>query len=473
MFSFVAQGPTAAFVASLPVDQRLASADIAGDLAHVATLQEAGLLNRRESKALAAALRTCYAEIQSGTFPWQESLEDVHTNVEARVLDLAGRTGEHLHAGRSRNEQVALDERIYLRLALADLLSGIIALEESLLRQAKAAGGIVVPAYTHLQRAQPVFLAHALLAHFWRFTRDADRLHDAFARVNVSPAGAAAVAGTSLRLDPSVPAALMGFDRAFSNSIDATSDRDALVEVTFDLALLAVHLSELGEDLVLWSTEEFGIAVLGADHLSGSSFLPIKRNPDVPELVRGQAGAVIGDLVALLTMLKGLPLGYNRDLQAGKASVFHAIDAVTSSLNVLAQVTSRVVFKPEAGTTKINPTQSGALLVEFLVQRLVPFREAYDLVKGHLLDIESAGDDATKLSQLRKISHLFDESALALLTPQGAVAAVVSHGGTGPVAVAAQIKEAEGTLGQQGYYRNVIAKKNSRIDAVLSGEAGP
>ncbi len=469
----MAQGSTAAFIASLPVDHRLAAADIAGDLAHVAMLQKAGLLNRQEVKKLASALRTCRAEIEAGAFPWQESLEDVHTNIEARVLDLAGAAGEKLHAGRSRNDQVALDERIYLRLAIQSLLSKIIALENALLDQAKTAQEIVLPAYTHLQRAQPVLMAHPLLAHFWRLTRDADRLHDAFARVNVSPAGAAAVAGTSLPLDPLVPVALLGFDHAFSNSIDATCDRDALVEVTFDLALLAVHVSELGEDLVLWSSHEFGIATLGTDHLSGSSFLPNKRNPDVPELVRGQAGAVIGDLVGLLTMLKGLPLGYNRDLQADKASVFHAIDTVTASLGILAQVVSEVSFSPEAGAAMIDPTQSAALLVEFLVQRQVPYREAYDLVKGHILDFAPVGDEATQLSQLRKTSHLFDESALPLLSPQGAVAAVVSHGGTGPNAVAAQIHEAEGTLGQQGYYLNVIAKKNSRIEAVLSGEASP
>ena len=469
--SFVAQGAGASFVASLSVDRRLAAADVAGDLAHVAMLQAAGLLTRQEAKQVAAALRDCLSEIEAGTFPWDEALEDVHTNVEARVIALAGRAGEKLHAARSRNDQVVLDERLHLRLAIEGLLEAILPLQRALLRQAEAAGPAIVPGYTHLQRAQPILLAHALLAHLWRLSRDADRLYDAFLRVNISPAGAGAVAGTSLPVDPQIPAALLGFDRAFANSVDATSDRDFLVETTGALALTAVHLSQLAEDLVLASTEEFGLASLADGGVAGSSFLPNKRNPDVPELVRGTAGGVIGDLLALLALLKGLPLGYSRDLQAGKASAFHAIDATSGALAAMADVVAGLRFQDRAAA--IAPAESAALLVEYLVRKGVPHREAYETVKSHLPAIAASRDEPSALASLRAASRDFDEGAVALLRPSVAVAAVASPGGTGPEAVAHQLLEAEATLGRQSYHINLIAKKNRRISDLLSGEAGP
>ncbi len=349
----------------------------------------------------------------------------------------------------------------------------ITTLQGALLTQATKAREIIFAAYTHLRRAQPALVSHALLAHVWRLARDADRLHDAFARINVSPAGAGAVAGTSLPLDVRLPAALLGFERVFSNSIDATSDRDALVEVTSVLALLSVHLSELAEDLVLWSSTEFGFLRLGAEDASGSSFLPNKRNPDVPELVRGQAGGVIGDLVALLTTLKGLPLGYNRDLQADKAPTFHAIDTISTTLGVLAGFVGRLSWVADRAVGTIDASQSAVLFVEFLVARGVPYREAYELIRPHIAELSSQSSEGSVVDLLHRISPLFDASALTLLTPHGAVAAVVSHGGTGPDAVAAQIHEAEATLGRQAYDLSVIAKRNARVGALLSGEAGP
>ena len=472
-FSFVAQGAHASYVASLSTDRRLAATDIAGTLAHVASLRDADLVSRQEAKVIAAALRTCLEEIRSSSFPWQEGLEDVHTNIEARVLALASDAGEKIHAARSRNDQVALDERLYVRLEIEHLLQKIAALQRALLAQAKGATQVIVPGYTHLRKAQPVLLAHAFLAHFWRLSRDAERLHDAYARVNVSPAGAAAIAGTSLPVDVHVVADLLGFDRMFANSIDATSDRDFLVEVTADLALAAVHLSNLAEDLVLWSSAEFGWVHLSDTHVAGSSLLPNKRNPDLLELVRGQAGTVIGDLVSLLTMLKALPLGYNRDLQGDKASAFQALDAVGASLEVLADVVAALRVDAAKASSGLGPAESGVLLVEHLVAQGLPYREAYDVVKARLGDILSASDEGERLSALRKTSRLFGEDALGLLTPSGAVTAVTSHGGTGPAAVEAQIHEAEGTLGRQAYHLNLIAKKNRRIADVLSGEAGP
>lgn len=472
-FSFVARSPTLKYVSSLSTDRRLAKADIAGSLAHVAMLQEAGILTRQEAKRLAASLRACLEEIEGGSFPWQEALEDVHTNIEARVMALSGPMGEKLHAARSRNDQVALDERIFVRIALENLLEKIVATEKALLEQAKATTSVVVPAYTHLRRAQPALLAHVFLAHFWRLARDADRLNDAFARFNVSPAGAAAVVGTSLPVDVRIPASLLGFDRVFTNSMDATSDRDFFVEVTSDLALLAAHLSGLCEDLILFSSEEFGFLSLAEAHTAGSSLLPNKRNPDALELVRGKTGSVVGDLVALLHMLKGLPMGYHRDLQADKEASFHAIDTMMEALEVVAEVVADLSVHPEVGTRAVHPETSAALLVEFLVARGIAYREAYETVKDHLPAILNAPDNASRASALRKASRLFDESALALLAPDQAVAAILSHGGTGPSRVAAQIHEAEGTSGRQAYHLNLIAKKNRQIADILSGETGP
>lgn len=471
-FSFVARGPLAPFVSSLAVDRRLAAVDIVGTLAHVAVLKAAGLLTDGEATNLAAALRTCLREVEAGTFPWDESLEDVHTNLEARLDALAPEVGSKVHAGRSRNDQVALDERLYLRLAIEDLLGKVASLERALLDKAKEAGGTIVPAYTHLRKAQPILLAHALLAHLWRLVRDADRLFDAFGRVNVSPAGAGAVAGTSLPLDAHFAARLLGFERAFANSIDATSDRDYFVEATSDLALLAVHLGGLAEDLILWSAPEFGFVALAPDHVAGSSLLPNKRNPDILELIRGQTAAAIGDLTALLVLLKGLSLGYQRDLQWDKASASHAIDASSAGLEALTAVVSGMTVHADLAGAGLGPAEAGILLVEHLVARGVAYREAYEAVKARLPAIVAAEDNEARLAALRAASPVFDESSLALFEPAAAVSAIVSHGGTGPAQVSAQVEEAAAALGRQGYHLTLIAKKNRRISDVLSGEAG-
>ncbi|MGQ0797143.1 MAG: argininosuccinate lyase [Methanobacteriota archaeon] len=468
----MAHGPAAPFLSSLASDVALASADVAGTIAHVAMLRHAGIVTRREAKSLVAALQACHAEITSGTFPWHADLEDVHTNVEARVAELTGAAGRKVHAGRSRNDQVALAERLYLRTSIERILGKLLAFEKVLLERAKAHADVVVPAYTHLRKAQPVLLGHVLLANLWRLARDAARLTDAYARTNVSPAGAAAVAGTSLPLDPAVAAGLLGFDRAFANSADATSDRDHLVEVTSALALLAVHLSGLAEDLILWTSDEFSIASFAADDAAGSSFLPHKANPDVAELVRGRTGAIVGDLVGLLTALKGLPMGYHRDLQVEKASAMHAIETTGASLDALTDAVAHLTVHADGALASLDATHASGLFVEHLILNGVTHRDAYDLVKANLAAFREAAHDADPVTALRKISPLFGASALPLLTPRGAVDAVVSHGGTGPAQVAHQIAEAEAALGRQAFDLNLIAKKNRRIADVLSGEVG-
>src|SRR6266550_4266888 len=307
--------PASWFIVSLPVDRRLARYDIAGSLAHVEMLAAVGILSKGEVELLGKGLRGVYEEIASGRFVWREDLEDVHTNIEVALTERLGSLGAKLHTARSRNDQIALDERLFVREAITAVRQALLGLELALLDQAEAHAQVPMPGYTHLQQAQPVTVGHHLLAHFWPLVRDDQRLSDCFARANVSPLGAAALAGSTLPIDPAIPARILGFAGTFENSIDAVTDRDYFAEFLFDFSLLAVHLSSIGEEIVLWASQEFAFLRPAAALGSGSSLMPQKRNPDVAELARGKSGRVIGDLVSLLTTLKGLPQGYNRDLQ--------------------------------------------------------------------------------------------------------------------------------------------------------------
>ena len=318
------------FTASLSFDVRLAADDVAGSRAHVRGLERAGLLTAEECVVLLGALDTVDDELSSGTFRFGPGDEDVHTAVERRVTEITGATGAKIHTGRSRNDQVATDLRLWTKRELAATARRIVALQRVLLDRAQSAAtkGTYLPGYTHLQRAQPVLLAHHLLAHAWALARDVDRLLDTRRRLDVSPLGAGALAGSSLPLDPVATARDLGFASVFENSLDAVSDRDFVAEALFDLALLGVHLSRLGEEIVLWSSAEFGFLRLADEWATGSSMLPQKKNPDVAELARGKAGRLIGHLTGLLVTLKGLPLAYNRDLQEDKEPLFDAVDQV-------------------------------------------------------------------------------------------------------------------------------------------------
>ncbi|MCU1373735.1 MAG: argH, partial [Actinomycetia bacterium] len=307
-----------AYTVSLPFDQRLWPDDIAGSRAHVRGLVRGGILDGDEASAVLGALDTVADELADGTFTFVPSDEDIHTAIERRVTEIAGPAGGKLHTGRSRNDQVATDLRLYTKRALLEVADGLLALQEVLLDRAREAGPAYLPGYTHLQRAQPVLLSHHLLAHAWAFARDIDRLLATRTRADVSPLGAGALAGSSLPLDPAGTAEDLGFAAAFDNSLDAVSDRDFVAEALFDLALLGVHLSRVGEEVVLWSTDEFGFLKLDEAYSTGSSMLPQKKNPDIAELARGKSGRLIGHLTGLLTTLKGLPLSYNRDLQEDK-----------------------------------------------------------------------------------------------------------------------------------------------------------
>src|SRR5438477_9125484 len=315
-----------AFTVSLPFDQRLAGDDLVASRAHVRGLERAGVLSHEECAILLAALDHVGEELSAGTFRFAPDDEDIHTAIERRTTEIAGPVGAKLHTGRSRNDQVVTALRLFCRRELRVVGREVLALESVLLDRAEEAGDTYLPGYTHLQRAQPVLLAHHLLAHGWALARDVDRLLDTVARLDVSPLGAGALAGSSLPLDPDATADELGFAARFENSLDAVSDRDFVAEALFDLSVLGLHLSRIGEEVVLWTTEEFGFLHLDDAYATGSSMLPQKKNPDIAELTRAKAGRLIGHLTGLLATLKGLPLSYNRDLQEDKEPLFDALD---------------------------------------------------------------------------------------------------------------------------------------------------
>jgi argininosuccinate lyase len=427
-----------AFTVSLPFDRRLAADDLTGSRAHVRGLARAGILTGDEESVLLAALDRVGEELSSGSFAFEPGDEDIHTAVERRVTQIAGDVGAKLHTGRSRNDQIATDLRLYARRELTDIARRVIALEEVMLSRAVDAGEAYLPGYTHLQRAQPVLLAHHLLAHGWALARDLDRLVLTVDRLNVSPLGAGALAGSSLPLDPDFVAGELGFTARFENSLDAVSDRDFVAEALFDLALLAVHLSRIGEELVLWSSEEFGFVVLDDTFATGSSMLPQKKNPDVAELARGKAGRMIGHLTGLLASLKGLPLAYNRDLQEDKEPLFDAVDQMGRALAAVTGMLATSDFRTEIMQQAADgPTAAAVDLAEWLVERGMPFRQAHVVVGSLVRDSLQRG---VPLAELVQAHPALGSEALGLLEPGVAVTRRTSAGGAGPQAVATQLE---------------------------------
>src|SRR5881396_1074527 len=435
--------PASWFIVSLPVDRRLARYDIAGSLAHVEMLAAVGILSKGEAELLGKGLRGVYEEIASGRFVWREQLEDVHTNIEVALTERLGSLGAKLHTARSRNDQIALDERLFLRDAIVSVRQALLGLELALLDLAEAHAEFPMPGYTHLQRAQPVTLGHHLLAHVWPLIRDDLRLADCFGRANVSPLGAGALAGSTLPIDPAIPARILGFAGTFENSIDAVTDRDYFAEFLFDLSLLAVHLSSMGEEIVLWASQEFAFLRPAAALGSGSSLMPQKRNPDVAELARGKSGRVIGDLVSLLTTLKGLPQGYNRDLQEDKAPVFDAVDHVVATLNALTTAISALEFdEARLLAAASDPRLLATDLAEHLVARGVPFREAHETVARYL-----ALDRPLEAKPLRGFDPRFGDDVQKVLDVRASLAARKTPGGPSPEAVRIQLARAHDAVG--------------------------
>jgi argininosuccinate lyase len=459
--------PAWRFLASLPVDRKLARYDIAGSLAHVDMLAAVGILTVEEASALAKGLRAIYAEITAGTFPWREDLEDVHTNIEVRLTDRLGSLGAKVHTARSRNDQIALDERLYLREAIASVRQEILRLQLALLDVAEAHADTPMPGYTHLQRAQPVTLGHLLLSHFWPLVRDDHRLADAFERANVSPLGAGAIAGSTLPIDPAIPARILGFAAAFENSIDAVSDRDHFAEFLFDLSLLAVHLSSMGEEIVQWASKEFAFLRPTPTLGSGSSLMPQKRNPDVAELARGKTGRVVGDLVSLLITLKSLPPGYHRDLQEDKAPVFDAVDHVLATLDALTTAVSALDFdEVRLLQAASDPKMLATDLAEYLVARGVPFREAHELVFRYM-----ATDGPMTGVALRSFDPRFGDDVADLLDVRRSLARRRTPGGPSPEAVRAQLLRAHDAIGRARYSLSKHAEYVELLDGLVKEES--
>ncbi len=440
------------FSSSLDVDRRLVLYDLTGTQAHAAALKDAGVLSDTEYDEILEGLAQIAAQVRAGAFPPGPDAtplpEDVHSAVEARLVELIGETGHKVHAGRSRNDQVITDVLLWLKDAAFEIERAVREVQSALIAKAEEYRTVIVPAYTHLQRAQPILLAHHLHAHFAALERDLDRLADAGRRADRCPLGASACAGSSFPLDRHATAERLGFAQVSGNSIDAVADRDWAIEFVSVCALIMTHLSRLAEEIVLWSSEEFGRARLADAWSTGSSALPHKRNPDVAELVRGKAAAVAGDLLTLHGLLKGLPLAYNRDLQEDKAPMFHAADTTRDCARVLAGAIAGMAFRPpQAG----GPDFSTALdLAEELVRRGMPFRSAHHAVGRLVQALEASGrglPDATDQELAAVGAPGLDRR---LLTAQGSIESKRTYGSTSPAEVARELEEARSLLAPGG-----------------------
>jgi argininosuccinate lyase len=433
------------FTASVTFDTRLAEFDIQGSIAHARMLAGAGILTGKDLAAIEQGLSQISEEIASGAFKWSIDSEDVHLNIERRLTDLVGDAGKRLHTARSRNDQVATDVRLYLRGAIDDTLALIAALQRALLDVAEAHTETVMPGFTHLQVAQPVSFAHHLLAYFEMLSRDAQRLADCRRRVNRLPLGAAALAGTSFPIDREKVARELGFDGVCENSLDAVSDRDFAIEFCADAAILMTHLSRFSEELILWMSPRFGFIDLADRYCTGSSIMPQKKNPDVPELVRGKTGRVNGHLVALLTLMKGQPLAYNKDNQEDKEPLFDTVDTVTASLAVFTEMLGGLEVKREAMREAAREGHATATdLADYLVKKGLPFREAHEAVAKAVRHAEELGKDLSglELAQLQQFSKLIEKDVFACLTLEGSMASRDHVGGTAPKRVKAAIAKA-------------------------------
>jgi len=438
------------FTESVSYDKRLAPFDIAGSVAHVKMLEKQGILSKEEAEKIIEGLNEILREIEEGKFEWRRELEDVHMNIEKRLTERIGAVGGKLHTGRSRNDQVATDVRLYVRREIEEILELLKKLRRAFVKQAEENLDVVMPGYTHLQIAQPVLYSHHMLAYYWMFKRDEERLKDTLKRVNVSPLGSAALAGTSYLLDREFTARLLGFEGITRNSMDAVSDRDFVAETIFNCAMIMMHLSRLSEELVLWSTEEFGFIELPDAFCTGSSIMPQKKNPDVSELTRGKTGRVYGDLVAILTILKGLPLTYNRDLQEDKEPLFDAIDTVKISLKVNSLIVEGMKPKRERMREQAKKGFSLATdIADYLAKKGVPFREAHRIVGeivSYCLDRKKDLEDLT-LEEFKQFSESFDEDVLSLMSVEGSINSRNVTGGTARKQVESEIekiKEEEG-----------------------------
>jgi argininosuccinate lyase len=433
------------FTSSIDIDKRLYAYDIEGSIAHCRTLAKGAIISEADADVLIGGLRKIKNEIERGNFQFDHRLEDIHMHIEARLVEHVGKIAQKLHTARSRNDQVALDVRMYLRDETQVIIRSLIQLRQVIVDMAKVNIDVILPGYTHLQRAQPVLLSHHLMAYYEMFSRDTERFKDGLKRVNVMPLGSAALAGTTYPIDREYTAQLLEFPSVSANSIDAVSDRDFIVEFISAASLSMVHLSRISEELIIWSSSEFGFIELPDSFATGSSIMPQKKNPDVPELVRGKTGRVFGDLMSILTIMKSLPLSYNRDMQEDKVTLFDTVDTLTECIRIYIAMLPKVKINKEA---MLRATSTGFLnatdMADYLVTKGMPFRQAHDCVGNAVFYALSKKKELHELSleEMKSFSKIIEADIFNILSTEQMISRRKSIGGTATENVNAAIKSA-------------------------------
>ena len=450
-FSDATAASVETFTESISYDQRLYRHDIMGSKAHARMLARQGLINEKERDAILQGLDDIQAEIEAGAFVFAPELEDIHMNIEQALTDRIGSAGAKLHTARSRNDQVSLGLRLYLRDEAKELDRLLTGIQNGFIDLARKYLGVVMPGYTHMQRAQPVLLSHHLLAYYEMFARDRGRIADCSRRMNLSPLGAAAMAGTGLPIDRESVAEELGFDGVTANSMDTAGDRDFALELLFALSVIQLHLSRLAEELVLWSSREFSFVEIGDRYCTGSSIMPQKKNPDIPELIRGKTGRVTGALISLMMTMKGLPLTYNRDLQEDKEPVFDALDTVKAGLSITSELLANTMFNTnQLQRATIGGFMTATDLADYLVLKNMPFREAHGVVGNVVASCQERNIELMDLTlaELREFSPVIEDDIFEILSVEGSVNSRVSTGGTATSRVEQALERAEQQLGR-------------------------
>ena len=452
------------FQASIGFDRRMYREDIAGSLAHAAMLAKVGILSEEDRAAIEKGLKDILAQIEHGDFDFSVALEDIHMNIEKRLTDAIGDAGSRLHTARSRNDQVALDTHLFVRHAVVDVMAHIRALQQALTESAAQHRDVIMPGYTHLQRAQPILFSHHLMAYFGMLARDFERFQGVYARTDIMPLGAGALAGTTLPIDRQFVAQRLHFERIYTNSLDAVSDRDYILEFLSAASILMVHLSRLSEEIILWCSREFSFVELDDAHCTGSSMMPQKKNPDVSELVRGKIGRVVGHLMAMLMAVKGLPLAYNKDLQEDKEGLFDAIDTVKFSLAVYAQLIRGMKLREDVMRHAVEADYSNATdLADYLVRKGLPFRKAHAVAGQAVAQCIARGIYLAELpiADYQQLSPLFAEDIYDAISPETCVSCRNSYGGTSYEQAEMQLEAAKNLMTEEARMISVLTEKQN------------
>lgn len=452
---------TLAFTSSLHTDVKLAKYDVLGSIAHAKMLSVQGIISQEDGKEIQEGLKEILSQIEDGTLPVQESLEDIHSNIEFLLTDRIKDAGARLHTARSRNDQVVTDVRMFMRDAILDVIEELIGFEKTLLEVSKDNIDTIVPGFTHVQHAQPVTIGHHFMAHFSRIRRDVERFIESYSRVNICPLGSAALAGTTYNIDREYTSSLLGFQNPCYNSMDGVSDRDFIAEFLFNASLCAIHLSSICEELVYWSSQEFAFIEMDDAYATGSSIMPQKKNSDVAELTRGRTGAAIGDLVNILTTMKGLPLTYNRDLQEDKDALFSSYNRLTSCIKMCSAMIATLNFNKERMLSAASEGFMNATdLADYLVVKGMPFRKAHEVVGGavrYCIDQNKKLEDLN-LEELQSFSDLIEKDVFEILPLEKCVSRRKSFGGTSPEIIPTQLDNGHSAVDRQNAF--VIGERN-------------